>query len=61
MKKSILLVDNFDENISKTYFDSFKNYEVFSITYFTHKQLLKNNIPHQVSEQFLELNDKKNN
>ena len=59
MKKSILLIDNFDENISKIYFDSLQNYEIFSINYSTHKQLLKKNIPHQIAEKFLDLNDRK--
>ena len=59
MKKSILIIDNFDESISKIYYDLFQNYEIFSITHSTHKQLLKKNIPHQISEEYLELNDRK--
>jgi uncharacterized membrane protein len=59
MEKSILLMDIFDDNISKIYSDSVENYEIFSITYFTHKQLLKKNTPHTISENYLNLNDRK--
>ncbi len=59
MKKFILLVDGFDENISKIYSNSFQNYEIFSINYSTHKQLLKKKIPHQITEKFLDLDDRK--
>lgn len=59
MEKSILLVDIFDENISKIYSNSLQDYEIFSITYFTHKQLLKKNIAHTISEDYLDLNDRK--
>jgi len=59
MKKFILLVDNFDENFSNIFYNSFQNFEIFSINYNTHKQLLKKNIPHQIAEKFLDLNDRK--
>lgn len=59
MKKSILIVDDFDEYISKIYSDSFQNFEIFSISYLTHKQLLKKNIPHQIAEKLLDLDDRK--
>ena len=59
MKKFILLVDNFDENFSNIYYDTLKNFEIYSINYNTHKQLLKKNIPHKIAEKFLDLNDRK--
>tara|TARA_B110000495_G_scaffold50147_1_gene41984 strand:+ start:56 stop:265 length:210 start_codon:yes stop_codon:yes gene_type:complete len=59
MKKFILLLDTFDENISKVYSNSFQNYEIFSINYSTHKQLLKKKFLIKLLKNFLILMIKK--
>jgi len=59
MKKSLLIIDTFDASISTFYNQSDVNYEVYAIEYSTHNQLLKNNIPHKISEKLLELEDRK--